>query len=364
LNPFPGGLAILSLGTALPAHSMQQKEAAELARRVTCQTDDQAALVGALFRRAGVSTRYTVVPHRRALEWLPTEQEEASTPVCGPTTAERMAVYRREAPPLAARAAAAALEQAAAESYEIAHLVTVSCTGFHAPGIDIELIQRLALRPNVERTHVSFMGCHGAINGLRVARALAQSAPRNKVLLCAVELCSLHYQYAWHPELLVGNAVFGDGAAALVGAASDDRSAWRLAATGSCVLPDSQDAMSWSISDHGFQMQLSARVPDLISTHLRPWLEVWLAGYGLKISSIGSWAVHPGGPRILSAVEVALGLDEQATALSREVLRDYGNLSSPTVLFVLERMMQIEAPRPCLMLGFGPGLVAEAALVV
>jgi predicted naringenin-chalcone synthase len=364
LNPLPDGLAILSLGTALPTHAMQQQEAAELARQVTCQTDDQAALVGALFRRAGVSTRYTVVPHRRALEWLPTEQDETGAPVRGPTTAERMAVYRREAPPLAERAAASALQQAAAESHEISHLVTVSCTGFHAPGIDIELVQRLGLRPTVERTHVSFMGCHGAINGLRVARALAQATPRSKVLLCAVELCSLHYQYAWHPELLVGNAVFGDGAAALVGGAGNDRSAWRLAATGSCVLPDSHDAMSWSISDHGFQMQLSARVPELVSVHLRPWLESWLAGYGLTVSRIGSWAVHPGGPRILSAVEAALGLDEQATAISREVLRNYGNLSSPTVLFVLQRMMQIDAPRPCLMLGFGPGLVAEAALVV
>jgi predicted naringenin-chalcone synthase len=343
---------------------MQQKEAAELARRVTCQTEEQAVLVGALFRRAGVSTRYTVVPHRRALEWLPDERNDASPPVCGPTTAERMAVYRREAPLLAQQAAALALEQAAAPPEEISHLVTVSCTGFHAPGVDIELVQLLGLRPTTERTHVGFMGCHGALNGLRVAAALAQAAPQSKVLLCAVELCSLHYQYAWHPELLVGNAVFGDGAAALVGTAWSNGQPWRLAATGSCVLPESRETMSWSISDHGFQMQLSPLVPDLISRHLGPWLESWLAGLGLCTGAIRSWAVHPGGPRILSAVETALKLDGQATALSREVLRDYGNLSSPTVLFILQRMMQSESPRPCVMLAFGPGLVVEAALVV
>jgi predicted naringenin-chalcone synthase len=208
------------------------------------------------------------------------------------------------------------------------------------------------------------MGCHGALNGLHVAAALANSTPRAKVLLCAVELCSLHYQYAWHPELLVGNAVFGDGAAALVGTAGEQGTAWRVAATGSCVLPGSRDAMSWSISDHGFQMQLSALVPELISTHLGPWLESWLAGLGLCLHEIRSWAVHPGGPRILSAVETALNLDARATATSRDVLREHGNLSSPTVLFVLQRMMQDGAPRPCLMLAFGPGLVAEAALVV
>lgn len=357
LTQFPRGMAILSLGTALPVHEMPQQEAADLARQVTCQTEEQAALVKVLFRRAGVNTRYTVVPHRRALDWLP-------TCASGPTTAERIAVYRREAPLLAEQAAAEALKQAVSSPREISHLITVSCTGFHAPGIDVELIDRLGLRPTVERTHIGFMGCHGAINALRVATALTQAGPAAKVLLCAVELCSLHYQYAWHPELLVGNALFGDGAAALVGAPGDHSAAWRVAATGSCLLPDSRDAMSWSISDHGFQMQLSPQVPDLIQAHLRPWLESWLAEHGLRLADIGSWNLHPGGPRILNAVEAALGLDERATAVSRAVLRDYGNLSSPTVLFILEQLMEIDAPRPCLILAFGPGLVAEAALVV
>lgn len=363
MNDPRGGLAILGMGTALPEHTMSQEEAAGLAEQVICRGDEQVKLMKVLYRRAGVRRRYTVVPHRLALDWLPPEDQRDALLV-GPTTAERMAVYGREAPHLAERAASAALANSTTAAEEISHLITVSCTGFHAPGIDARLIQQLGLRPSVERTHIGFMGCHGAINGMRTARALASTTPRGKVLLCAVELCSLHFQYAWDPDLLVGNAVFGDGAAALVGTTTLDAPPWRVVATGSCLLPESSDAMSWSISDHGFLMQLSARVPDLIKAHLRPWLESWLAGHGLRLEEIGCWDVHPGGPRILSAVEAALGLEDQATAVSREVLREYGNLSSPTVLFILQRLMERSARRPCVMLAFGPGLVAETALLM
>jgi alpha-pyrone synthase len=264
---------------------------------------------------------------------------------------------------------------------EITHLVTVSCTGFFSPGLELILLDTLGLRPTVERVNVGFMGCHGAINGLRVARALALSNPRNRVLLCAVELCSLHYAFAWDPDRVVGNAVFADGAAALVlaaGAPGDDLARREtvspntaapnaaapisIAATGSCLIPNSADAMSWTIGDHGFEMFLSTRVPDLIQAHLRPWFDEWLAENGLRVEDIGSWALHPGGPRIVSAVEQCLGLPESASAASREVLATYGNMSSPTILFVLDRLRQDGARMPCVALGFGPGLAAEAAL--
>jgi predicted naringenin-chalcone synthase len=120
--------------------------------------------------------------------------------------------------------------------------------------------------------------------------------------------------------------------------------------------------MTWNIGDHGFTMTLSPRVPDLIAAHLRPWLEQWLGQHGLGLERVASWAVHPGGPRILSAVEKALGLPREATAVSREVLAACGNMSSPTVLFILDRLRERSAPRPCVALGFGPGLVAEAML--
>jgi predicted naringenin-chalcone synthase len=122
--------------------------------------------------------------------------------------------------------------------------------------------------------------------------------------------------------------------------------------------------MRWTIGDHGFEMELSPRVPDLIKQHLRPWFESWLGRQGLVLADVGSWAVHPGGPRILTAVEESLGLDREALGVSREVLAEYGNMSSPTVLFILDRLRERQAPRPCVMLGFGPGLMAETALFV
>lgn len=290
----------------------------------------------------------------------------------GPSTGERMQIFAAAAPELAVRSADLALIESGVAPSAITHLVTVTCTGFFAPGIDVTIINRLGLRRDVGRIQVGFMGCHGAINGLRAATAIAQADPKNRVLLCAVELCSLHYSFQWDPTRAVGNAVFADGSASLVIGHGDSAPATaegevgtlRCASTGSCIIPESTDAMSWNLGDHGFEMFLSSRVPDLIGKHLRPWFESWLAESGLKIEDIGSWAVHPGGPRILSSVEESLGLPREATAVSREVLAECGNMSSPTVLFILQRLRAAGAKMPCVALGFGPGLAAEAALFV
>jgi len=241
----------------------------------------------------------------------------------------------------------------------------VSCTGFVAPGVDSELIRGLELSPTIERTHVGFMGCHGAFNGLRVARGLAGAEPDARVLVCAVELCSLHFRYSWDPGKMVGNALFADGAAAVVGmnGANAPRESWRTTASGSFLFPDSTDAMTWTIGEHGFEMTLSARVPELIGEQLRPWLDDWLGKHNLARHKIGSWAIHPGGPRILSAVEKALDLPADATAVSRDVLKSCGNLSSATVIFLLDGLRSRQANRPCVALGFGPGLTAEAMLL-
>jgi predicted naringenin-chalcone synthase len=282
----------------------------------------------------------------------------------GPTTGQRMRHYVQEAGVLVMQAAREALREAAVEPRSLTHLVTISCTGFRAPGVDIELIKKLEMKRTIERTHLGFMGCHGALNGLRVARAFTSSMPSARVLLCAVELCGLHYHYQWSPKNLVSNALFADGAAAVVGVppAAAPADAWQVVASGACLFPDCEEAMTWSIGDHGFEMTLSTRVPDLLARHLRPWLVEWLEECGLRLGEVASWAIHPGGPRILSAVEKALDLSSEATAVSREVLADCGNMSSPTILFLLQRLRDRRAPRPCVALGFGPGLAAEAAL--
>jgi predicted naringenin-chalcone synthase len=282
----------------------------------------------------------------------------------GPTTGQRMEHYAELAPPLAVRACRDALAHSGLSPGDCTHLITVSCTGFFAPGIDRELIEQLALPRTIARTHVGFMGCHGALNGLRVGRAFTSADRSARVLLCAVELCTLHYHYSWNPSRMVANALFADGAAALVGAAPSLASAdtWQLTASGSCLVPDAADAMTWTVGDHGFEMTLAKNVPALIARHLRPWLAGWLEGQGGILEGVRSWAVHPGGPRILSAVEEGLSLSADALEVSRAIFAEFGNMSSPTVLFVLDRLRMLDAPRPCVALGFGPGLVVEAGL--
>jgi predicted naringenin-chalcone synthase len=244
--------------------------------------------------------------------------------------------------------------------------VTVSCTGFVAPGLDAHVIGALGLPPTTRRTHVGFMGCHGALNGLRVADSFVDADPDALVVMCAVELCSLHFAYGWDPEMLVPNALFSDGAAAVVGRSvgSAPPGAWRVEACGTYLLPDSGEDMTWRIGDHGFRMTLSARVPEVIAAGVGDWLESWLGESGLAVKDVASWAVHPGGPRILGAVERAAGLGRDQTQTSRDVLSEFGNMSSATVLVILDRLRAASAPRPCVALAFGPGLVAEAVLLV
>ena len=352
--------AILGMGSAVPPLRYAQEETAELSARVAGRTEKEALALHAVFRKTHIEGRHLV--HGRPLfEALRAgDRETLGAASSGPGTAARMEEYQREALPLAAAAARLALAQSDLTARSISHLVTVSCTGFAAPGVDIGLIRALELPATVERTHVGFMGCHGALNGLRVARAIGDSDPMARVLLCAVELCSIHFHYGWDPSRVTGNALFADGAAALVGAAGKE--GWRIRANGACLFPECEDAMSWKIGDHGFLMHLSPRVPGLIVAHLRPWLASWLGGHGLSIDDVASWAVHPGGPRILASVEEALELPVGTCRVSFDVLTRVGNMSSPTVLFILEELRRANAPRPCVALGFGPGLAAEAAL--
>lgn len=354
---------ITGLGTAVPEHQIEQEDAAEQAARICCQTQVQQRLVKALYRRAGVHTRHSVVLESDT-NGRPAEQSFYKHTALGPTTAERMVAYQVHAAPLAADAARAALESADVAAAEITHLVTVSCSGFFAPGFDLSLFDSLPLPADTTRTHVGFMGCHGALNGLRVARAFAQADAEACALVCALELCSLHHQYDWDPEQIVANALFADGAAAVVvrrGATNDG--AWQVVDQRSAVIPGTAELMSWRIGDHGFQMTLSAQVPQMLDKRLRPWLTAWLAEHDLSIDRIGSWAIHPGGPRILEACASAIGIAEDALADSRAVLSEFGNMSSPTILFILDRMQRRDAPRPCVVLAFGPGLAIEAALL-
>jgi predicted naringenin-chalcone synthase len=355
----------MGIGTALPDCVIEQDDAAELASSLCCTTADEKRSLAVLYRRAGVRARRSVVLDsssngRPACQSFYPKQGRGGL---GPTTADRMSRYEREAAPLAIRAARAALQDANVAAAEVTHLVTVSCSGFSAPGFDQELIHEAGLPPCTARTHVGFMGCHGALNGLRAAKAFAESDSGACVLVCAVELCSLHQHYGTRADQIVANSLFGDGAAAVVGCSRRGPGDWHITDHASALLPGTDELMGWRIGDHGFEMTLSRTVPDTIRLHLRPWLGTWLKRNGLDINAVGSWAVHPGGPRILQACADAAGLSPECLTESQQVLLDLGNMSSPTVLFILDRLRRRQAPRPCVMLAFGPGLAIEAALI-
>jgi predicted naringenin-chalcone synthase len=362
------GFSVTGVGTAVPEHSISQSDAAEAWVSLTGVEGKKARTVKALYRRSGISKRHSTLlksagtgvgANQDLFEPIRFEGDP------GPSTRARMERFEAEAPGLAKEAALAALEDAGLGAEEVTHLVTVSCTGFFAPGLDTAFVDLLGLPSTVERTHVGFMGCHGSLNGLRVASALGGADPGARVLVSSVELCTLHMAYDWDPDTLVANSLFGDGSGAAVGIGGESsslRGSWYLAANGTCRLPDSADAMSWRIGNHGFRMTLSASVPDIIESHLREWMEDWLEEHGLGLTDVATWAVHPGGPRILNAVGGALGFPNDQNVVSREVLSEFGNMSSATILFILDRLRRQDAPRPCVALAFGPGLVVEAAL--
>lgn len=358
---------ILSIGTANPKTILSQEDGLGLARVLCSRTEEQGTWLPAMYGGTRIRTRRTVLDRqvvRDVLEgtcvsksvYLP----KADPADRGPTTAERMRIYAEHAGPLAVTAAARALSESRIDQNAITHLVTISCTGFQSPGVDVEVIDGLSLPADTQRTHIGYMGCHGLINGMRVAKALADSG--GTVLLCAVELCSLHYHYGWDPAKVIANALFSDGAASLVVAPSTEHG-WRIAATGSRLFPGSASDMTWTIGDHGFEMTLSKRVPLLIHEHLAPWLDDWLAKHGLARNQIDSWAIHPGGPKILESVASALRLPDEAVQPSWDVLAEFGNMSSPTLAFILKGLRRSGARLPCVLLGFGPGLVVEAALL-
>jgi predicted naringenin-chalcone synthase len=359
-------LQILGVGTAVPAGLVTQQDAARLAL-ATCQHNERmTATLPVLYEHTTIRTRHSVIVdsssngHPATQSFFPMAMSGSDR---GPTTALRMRRYEAEAADLAARAVTGALATADCTADEIVHLVTVSCSGFSAPGVDVGLIERLGLRRDVSRTHVGFMGCHGAMNGLRVAAALAKAQPSSKVLLCCVEICSIHHQYPQQFDHLVANALFSDGAAAMVVATGKTpHGQWQLLDQRSHVLTDSADVMTWRIGDHGFEMTLAADVPVILRESLREWVENWLAERGLALDEVRGWIVHPGGPHILAACVEALELAPGALDESYEVLAEFGNMSSPTVLFILDRMRHEVSKLPCVMLAFGPGLTIEAAL--
>ena len=269
-----------------------------------------------------------------------------------PDTQARMQFYERFAFTLAKRA----LDQL--DLTGVSHLITTTCTGFYAPGLDHQLIHHYGLATHIERTNVGFMGCYAAINALKVARHIVRSEPNATVLVLNLELCTLHLKPTGTLEEILSFALFADGCAASI--VSAQPAGIEMHCFNADVLTETDALITWRIGNQGFDMQLSGKVPGAIAQHLPGVLNSLLGGY--RYADIAHWAIHPGGRTVLDAVKAGAELEEQQMMESREVLRQFGNMSSATIMFVLKRMMNSEKPGPGLAMAFGPGVTVESML--
>ncbi len=344
------------VATAVPPNDVH-RAFVEFGHSLLAENERNAILFGRMAERAGIEHRYSYLDPapEPSSAWPDARKIYSRGKFAG--TAERMRLFEAYAPVLAA----AAVERLAlgAEMGRVSHILITCCTGFSAPGLDLDIIARCGLPGTVERTMVGFMGCYAAINGLKLARHIVRSEPRARVLLINLELCSLHLQETTDLDEILSFLIFGDGCAASLITA--EPIGFAMDSFRAVLVPETEGLITWAIGDSGFNMVLSGQVPVTILEAIRQDSDKMLKG--TPIADIELWAVHPGGRSVLDAVERALGLKPPALGNSREILRQFGNMSSATVMFVLERMLHSHRPGAlgCAM-SFGPGVIAETML--
>ncbi len=352
------------IGTSVPETSYTQEFALRFLLDLQGGDERVGRFLRRIYRDTAIGKRHTVIDDygKDPAEFTFHPPNPSLKPE--PSTARRNQRFVREADRLSLAAVRDLLGKLPGfETDRITHLITVSCTGFSAPGFDLHLLKGLPLRTDLQRFHLGFMGCYAAFPALRLARHVCLSEPDARVLVVIVELCTLHFQQKPDPDTMVANALFADGvSAALVSARPEDAAGARLLLHrfASRVLPGSEGQMSWTIGDTGFDMRLSAYVPRLIQENIGPIVEDLFRRAGVRREEIELWAIHPGGRAILERVEQALGLTRDRLQASWDVLREYGNMSSATLLFVLQRILQGRETGKLFAAAFGPGLTIES----
>ncbi len=360
---------IVSIATAVPPTQIPQQHVRDLFARQPWADRLTQRLIGAAFDAADIDARHTVLAE---LGPQPAPPADAAAPflddegvLLSPGTGARNDLYIALAPPLSARAARSALAGAGVTPDEVTHVVTVSCTGSFAPGPDYRLVRDLSLPTTVERYHLGFIGCAAAFPALRLAARITAAQPEAVVLVVCTELCSLHIRASADPQQIVAASVFGDGAAAALVTADPRVGAGgglELDRFGTALTSEGEDDMVWTVGDHGFDMTLSAEVPRIIGREIRAAVNDFFS----VDAAPAAWAVHPGGRSVLDRVEQGLVLGAAALDHSRAVLREFGNMSSATVLFILQRLLGDESVGDGERIGglaFGPGLTVESMML-
>lgn len=353
---------IASIASVVPEHAYTQTELAETLLHLIKLEPDQVERFRRMAAGSGIQTRYSALPDYRldAQRQLYPDSPDFE-PV--PNLEARMDFYHQAAVPLAVRAIEKALESLPIGLQQVTHLITVSCTGLAAPGLDLMLLKELELRPDTHRSSVNFMGCYAAVHGLKQADAICRSDPRAIVVVVCVELCTLHFQKDANPDNLAASLLFADGAAAAVLTGEQitlQAPSLQLKGFYSQVALHGWQDMAWQLSGTGFLMKLSAYIPQLLQQGIKGLVQQALLRLGLEHSQIDHWALHPGGRKILDLAQQELDLPENALKASYDVLRDYGNMSSPTILFVLAQLWsEFQTGQHVFAAAFGPGLTME-----
>lgn len=362
---------IHSIGTAVPEFKISQAVHHSILENANGLNRAERLILKTVYNNSGIESRHSVLEEfgRNGepgnLIFHPAGKSDQVS------ISRRMNLFEEYAPQLCIQAIDNCFSGNKISIKEVTHLVTFSCTGMSAPGLDIQLIEKLGLNRNIERMCINFMGCYAGISALRFANHIVSSDEKAVVLLSGVELCTLHYQKSNSHDQLMANAIFGDGAAAVLVTSSSylnsDTPKLSLHKFYSEFMPSGINDMAWRIGDYGFDIRLSTYVPELIHNNIASLIDRLFTDAGLQKNDIDWYAFHPGGVKILQACEKALNLQPSQNNYSYEVLRQYGNMSSVTILFVLKKYLENLTPSDCgkkiLACAFGPGLTMETMIL-
>lgn len=363
---------IHSIGTAVPAFKISQQEYYSILENANGMDRAEKLKLKKIYSRSGIDYRHSVLEefgrddHKDNLLFHPSNHKADAS------VSQRMALFEKHAASLCIDAINNCFSNL--DSFDVSsvtHLITFSCTGMYAPGIDIQLVESIGLNRNVERTCINFMGCYAGINALKVAHHIARSQPDAVVLLAGVELCTLHYQKNEGQDQIIANALFSDGAAACLVSSSKMKKkhsipSIKILSFYSEFEPSGKNEMVWRIGDFGFDLKLSIYVPGLIKDSISSLVEKLYKRANITNKEIDYFAIHPGGKKILEACEEALNITQEQNSISYEVLRNFGNMSSVTVFFVLNKYLELlklkDEGKKILTCAFGPGLTMESML--
>lgn len=352
---------IISIATAVPRYCHRQDEIIHFMSDIYALEKDEKRKLSFLYKHSGIHSRYSVVG-----DYSRTEDEWDFIPRSGksfPSLEQRMKVFDEEALPLSTKAITKCIEGIINKD-DITHLITVSCTGMSAPGLDLQIMEALELSPAIFRTSVNFMGCYAAIHALKLAKLICDAEPNANVMIADTELCTLHFQNDYTTDNAASSLLFADGSAAVL-VSNNIRTANAISINGffSHVAFKGKNDMSWQLSSKGFLMTLSGYVPQLIKEDIEGLVSKSLLHHNVSKKDITHWCIHPGGKKILEAIENKLDLTENDLHYSTKILAEYGNMSSPTILFVLKEMMEnMEQNAKIFGVAFGPGLTMETFL--